>query len=66
MENKAVPSKDSSRKDTMKDEGNYHGPPCPHLDDLRQLIGKLGIEIGQGTSISEKSAERRRAGIYRS
>ena len=46
---------------------NYHGPPCPHLDYLRALIvDKLGLEVCEGTNISEKAEERRRAGIYAS
>ena len=45
---------------------NYHGPPCPHLDYLRALIAKLGLDTCDGTSISRKSEERRHAGIYRS
>ena len=43
---------------------NYHGPPCPHLEYLKRLIGKLGLDIREDTSISKKSAERRKAGRY--
>jgi len=45
---------------------NSHGPPCPHLDYLKTLIGKVGMEVREGTSISHKAEERRQAGIYRS
>jgi predicted metal-binding protein len=45
---------------------NYHGPPCPHLDYLKTLIGKVGMEVREGTSISHKAEERRQAGLYRS
>ena len=31
---------------------NYHGPPCPHLDYLKTLIGRLGLDIREGTEIS--------------
>lgn len=45
---------------------NYHGPSCPHLDYLRKLIRKLGLDIVEDTSISKKAEERRKAGIYES
>ena len=45
---------------------NYHGPPCPHLDYLRELIGKLGLDMREDTSISEMAEERRKEGVYRS
>ena len=45
---------------------NCHGPPCPHLDYLRDLIGKLGVDVREDTSISQKAEERRKAGTYRS
>ncbi len=44
---------------------NFHGPPCPHLDYLKDLISRLGLEIVEGTSISPKAEERRWAGRYR-
>jgi predicted metal-binding protein len=45
---------------------NYHGPPCPHLDYLKQLIAKLGLDVCEDTSISQKAEDRRKAGTYRS
>lgn len=46
---------------------SYHGPPCPHLDYLKNLIGeKLGLSIQEHTHISKTTEERRRKGIYRS
>jgi len=45
---------------------NYHGPMCPHLDYLKELIGKLGIDICEDTSISPKAQDRREAGMYKS
>lgn len=44
---------------------NYHGPPCPHLGYLRELIGKLGLDVVHDTTISQKAEERRFDGIYR-
>jgi predicted metal-binding protein len=43
---------------------NYHGPPCPHLDYLKQLIAKLGLDIRENTMVSLKAAKRREAGEY--
>lgn len=46
---------------------SYHGPPCPHLDYLKTMIGgKLGLDIVEDTSISKKAEERRQAGKYQS
>ena len=45
---------------------NYHGPPCPHIDYLKELIGKLGLDVCEDTSIVQKAEERRQAGIYKS
>ena len=45
---------------------NYHGPPCPHLDYLKTLIGKLGLDLVEGTMISDTAEERRQAGVYAS
>ena len=44
---------------------NYHGPPCPHLDYLKDLIGRLGLDVCEDTSISGKSEARREAGTYK-
>ena len=43
---------------------NYHGPVCPHLGYLRQLIARVGLESLEGTSISEKAEKRRQEGAY--
>jgi predicted metal-binding protein len=45
---------------------NHHGPRCPHLDYLKDIIGRLGLDIREDTAVSEKSEEKRKAGIYRS
>ena len=45
---------------------SYHGPKCPHLDYLKTLIGKLGLDYREDTHISAKSQERREAGVYKS
>lgn len=43
---------------------NYHAPPCPHLDYIKTLIGRIGLDVREGTVISEKSEQRRRRGEY--
>jgi len=43
---------------------NFHSTPCPHLDYLKGLIAKIGLDICEDTFISEKSEERRKAGLY--
>jgi predicted metal-binding protein len=45
---------------------NYHGPPCPHLDYLKTLVGRLGLDLREDTAISAKSQQRREAGEYAS
>lgn len=45
---------------------NYHAPPCPHLDYIKTLIGKAGIDVLEDTEISAKSQSRRDDGIYES
>ena len=68
-------SKIKSRENVEKDKivvqlsscitkDNYHGPPCPHLDYIRELIAKLGLDVADDTSISKKAAQRRQDGIY--
>lgn len=43
---------------------NYHGPPCPHLEYLHQLIAKLGLDVRHDTAISQKAQQRREADQY--
>lgn len=45
---------------------NYHSPPCPHLDFLRQLIAKLELDTMDDTHISGSAEGRRRLGVYES
>lgn len=44
---------------------NFHSSPCPHIDYLKDLIKKLGLDICDDTFIDEKSEKRRKEGIYR-
>jgi len=43
---------------------NFHSTPCPHIDYLRGLIAKLGLDVRDDTYIYEKSEMRRKAGLY--
>ena len=43
---------------------NFHAPPCPHLDYIKGLITKLGLDVCKDTYISENSTKRRKAGLY--
>jgi predicted metal-binding protein len=44
---------------------NFHAPPCPHLDYLKSLIERIGIDFRQDTVISDLSERRRREGRYK-
>ena len=44
---------------------NFHSTPCPHLDYLKSLIAKLGLDVRDDTYIYEKSEMRRKAGLYK-
>lgn len=43
---------------------NHHGPPCPHLDLLKDLIGKLGVDVREDTLVNPLSEQRRQEGLY--
>jgi len=45
---------------------NYHSAPCPHLDYLKGLIAKAGLDVRDDTFIDEKSEKRRQEGVYQS
>ncbi len=68
---KTLAKKEAIRKDQVvvqlsscvcKD--NYHSPPCPHLDYIKTLIERVGLDVCEGTVISEKSERRRADGTY--
>jgi len=44
---------------------SFHGPRCPNLAYLRKLIGRLNLDIREGTKISDTSERRRAEGVYR-
>jgi predicted metal-binding protein len=43
---------------------NYHSPPCPHLDYIKTLIARIGIDVCEDTEINETSEKSRKDGIY--
>lgn len=45
---------------------NYHGIPCPHLDYIKAMISKVGLDVREDTKISELSEKRRKEGLYSS
>lgn len=45
---------------------NYHAPPCPHLEYIKTLIDKVGIDVLEDTEIYARSQSRRDEGIYES
>ena len=45
-------------------QDNFHGPPCPHLDYMKTLVDRIGIEWREDTVITENSKKRREAGVY--
>lgn len=44
---------------------NFHAPPCPHLDYLKELFAKLDIDVLEDTEIYIKSEEKRKNGTYK-
>ncbi|MFC2149470.1 CGGC domain-containing protein [Candidatus Auribacterota bacterium] len=45
-------------------EDNYHGPKCPHLGYIKELLKKLDIDYMEDTYISKLSEKKRQAGKY--
>jgi predicted metal-binding protein len=43
---------------------NFHSSACPHLDYIKGLIAKLGLDMCEDTFIDEKSEKRRKEGLY--
>lgn len=44
---------------------NYHRPPCPHLDYMRQIAERKGYSVVLGSYISKGAAKKREQGIYK-
>ncbi len=43
---------------------SFHGPACPHLDYLKVLVSRLGLDLVEDTHLSAKSQALREAGVY--
>ncbi|MHC4166036.1 MAG: CGGC domain-containing protein [Planctomycetota bacterium] len=43
---------------------NFHSSPCPHLEYIRGLIAKLGLDVCDDTYVNETSEKRREEGVY--
>lgn len=43
---------------------NFHGPPCPHLDFIKTLIERAGMDYRCDTEINKSSQAKREKGIY--
>ena len=44
---------------------NYHSPRCPTAEYIQEIIARTGIACREDTVISDKAAQRRRDGTYR-
>lgn len=45
---------------------SYHGPECPHKDYLKTMIcDKLGLDLIEGSRISDATEKKRKEGIYK-
>lgn len=45
---------------------NHHGPPCPHIDYLKTLVARLGLDVSFDTHLSAKATRLRAEGVYKS
>ena len=43
---------------------NYHSPRCPHIDYMKQLVERHGLDIVENTVISKLASKRRGEGVY--
>ncbi|MFC1479949.1 CGGC domain-containing protein [Candidatus Omnitrophota bacterium] len=46
-------------------QDNYHGPRCPHLDYIKELINKLDVDYQEDTYICSLSEKKRISGKYK-
>ncbi len=44
---------------------SFHGDQCPHKDYIKSLISKLGLQVLEGSRISDITEKRRAEGIYK-
>jgi predicted metal-binding protein len=46
-------------------QDNFHGPRCPHLEYIKELLNKLDVDTQADTHIDETSEEKRCSGAYK-
>lgn len=49
---------------TCMTKDSYHGPKCPYLGYIKELIDRLHLDVREDTKISAKAARRRDEGVY--
>lgn len=50
---------------TCMTKPSYHGPKCPHLDYIKELLSRLEMDIVEDTKIGGKAQRKRDEGIYK-
>ena len=44
---------------------NYHNPPCPHREYIKEIVTRKGFELKLGSYISKTATKRREEGLYK-
>ncbi|MCQ2374096.1 MAG: CGGC domain-containing protein, partial [Phascolarctobacterium sp.] len=44
---------------------NYHNPPCPHREYIKEIVERKGFPVVLGSYISKAATKKREAGIYK-
>ncbi len=45
---------------------NHHGPPCPHIDDIKLMLARQGFtRLIEGSKISSGAEKKRATGVYK-
>ncbi|MHC4915918.1 MAG: CGGC domain-containing protein [Planctomycetota bacterium] len=47
-------------------KGNFHSPPCPHVDYIKALLDRHKLTVREGSTLSQAAEKRREEGVYRS
>ncbi len=43
---------------------NYHTPPCPHVEYMKEIVRKKGYTFAAGSYICKQTEAKRKAGLY--
>ncbi|MFC1548713.1 CGGC domain-containing protein [Candidatus Omnitrophota bacterium] len=46
-------------------QDNHHGPMCPHVDYIKELLDKINVDYREDTWISTMSEKKRLSGEYK-